>query len=1341
MAGVPQIVVRSIVADERSGVFLFALHLTEVAATPVSVAYATGTVTAASGFDFTPASGTVTFAPGETDRTISVAIADDSTAETPESFRLVFTNPIGAILPQPIVYGTIIDNDRSERAPVASIGDAVVNEADGVARVTIILDRAASTAVEVAYQTVDGSAVGGTDFASTSATANFAPGQTAVTIAIPLVDDAVAEGERQFQVVLTGITGANGAALGNAAGTVAIGRSDQPTAATPTLSVADITVGEGEFGLLATFVLRLSAPSDAIARVNYATATVTASSGFDFEPVSGVVTFAPGETVRTVSVVLDDDSIVEMAESFRLNFSTPEGLTLLAPYALATIIDNDRAERAPMASVSGGAANEGDGYARFTITLDRAATVPVTVTYQTADISAASGGDYVATSGTIGFAPGETARTVAVQIIDDTEAEAEERFALELTGIAGVTGAGLATARGVMAIGRSDGPAAATPALTVDRVVVGEGSPGQVARFTFRLSAPAASLASVTYATATVTAASGFDFEPASGTITFAPGETIRTLDIVVNDDAGPEAAESFRLNLTNPVGLSLAEGHALATIVDNDRAERAPLAGLAGVAVNEASPYALFVLTLDRAATTAVTVGYQTADGTALAGSDYVAQSGSVTFGPGETARTIAVALIDDDGAEGDEVFHLDLTGISGANGAGLVDGRATALIARNDGAAASTPVLTVDGVVVGEGTGGLVAEFLFRLDAPAATVASVGYATASVTASSGFDFEPVSGTISFAPGETLRTVRVVLNDDATVEPAETFRLNLSAPVGLALAQSHVLAGIIDNDRSERAPLARVGDAVVNEADGFARFTITLDRAATTPIAVAYRTVDGTAVSGADYTALSGSVTFAPGETSRTIAVAILDDTGDEGAEAFDLALTGIGGATGAGLADPRGSATIGASDTATAATPTLAVDDVIAGEDAAGQRVTFTLRLSAPSATLATVAYATASETAASGFDFEPTAGTIAFAPGETVKTVAVVVNDDAAVESAETFRLAFSAPSGLALQQAFATATLVDNDATTTSALSLAAANATQPEGTGVDTDFTFTVTRTGDTARLSSAAYAVTGGAIRPVDAADFVGGVLPGGTVTFLPGETAKTIAVKVAGDAQVEGHETFTVTLAHPSEGTTIATATASATIEADDTIVDLVVFNNTLSRFVTPAVRFYDGPVPALEKEFIDFTPDNLTMFTSGPNWFLHSGSGDDAIAVSGGTNVLDGGTGSNFLTGAGGQDTFFVDARGAPGPIWSTVNQFGPGDAATLWGISETDFAINWVDGQGAGGFTGLTLHATAPGQPNVSLTLVGFDIKAKDSGALGIVFGIEPVSGSSYMYIVAN
>ena len=196
---------------------------------------------------------------------------------------------------------------------------------------------------------------------------------------------------------------------------------------------------------------------------------------------------------------------------------------------------------------------------------------------------------------------------------------------------------------------------------------------------------------------------------------------------------------------------------------------------------------------------------------------------------------------------------------------------------------------------------------------------------------------------------------------------------------------------------------------------------------------------------------------------------------------------------------------------------------------------------------------------------------------------------------------------------------------------------------------------------------------------------------------------------------------------------TPIPTSTSAPTAAPD-----LSVFDTTMGQSLLAAAQPYAGPVDGLQEQYINLTSDSLNISVSTPNWFIHSGSGIDAIAANSGINVLDGGFASDFMTGGSGTDTFFVDDRAALADIWDTVVGFHAGDAATVWGVTPQDFSLNWVGGQGAAGFTGLTLHATATGKPTASLTLAGFTQTDLTNGRLSVSFGTDPASSSSYMFI---
>ncbi len=182
--------------------------------------------------------------------------------------------------------------------------------------------------------------------------------------------------------------------------------------------------------------------------------------------------------------------------------------------------------------------------------------------------------------------------------------------------------------------------------------------------------------------------------------------------------------------------------------------------------------------------------------------------------------------------------------------------------------------------------------------------------------------------------------------------------------------------------------------------------------------------------------------------------------------------------------------------------------------------------------------------------------------------------------------------------------------------------------------------------------------------------------------------------------------------------------------------------YDATLGRWVADALsHFYTGPVAGVQEQYVDVSSHSLNLSATSPGWFIHTASGNDAITVRAGTNVVDGGAGSNFLTGGAGTDTFYVDDRGAVSDIWSTVANFGAGDSATVWGVSPGLGALAWADNQGTTGYAGLTLHASAAGRPNASLTLAGFSQADLASGRLSLQYGYDAASLSSYAYVHAN
>ncbi len=181
-----------------------------------------------------------------------------------------------------------------------------------------------------------------------------------------------------------------------------------------------------------------------------------------------------------------------------------------------------------------------------------------------------------------------------------------------------------------------------------------------------------------------------------------------------------------------------------------------------------------------------------------------------------------------------------------------------------------------------------------------------------------------------------------------------------------------------------------------------------------------------------------------------------------------------------------------------------------------------------------------------------------------------------------------------------------------------------------------------------------------------------------------------------------------------------------------------LTVTDTTTNQPVAAVGQPYTGPVSGLQQQYLSNSNDNLNVTATTPDWYILTGTGEDAITVSSGTNVLDGGGGSNFLTGGSGRDTFFVDDRSVSAAIWDTVNGFHAGDAVTIWGMMPSQM-FSWWNNLGVPGYTGLTLLTqSAPDAPNAALTLSGYSTADLSDGRLSLAYGTDAGSGSPYLYI---
>ena len=471
--------------------------------------------------------------------------------------------------------------------------------------------------------------------------------------------------------------------------------------------------------------------------------------------------------------------------------------------------------------------------------------------------------------------------------VEDTTQEQTETFTVTLSS---PTNATIADGSATGTITDDDGPVTALPTLNIADDTVEEGDDAELL---VTLSRTSTETVTVDYASADGTANAGDDYTSTSGTLTFAPGEASKTIRVPTVEDTTQEQTETFTITLSSPTNATIADGSATGTITDDDGPVTAlPTLNIADDTVEEGDE-AEFLVTLSRTSTETVTVDYATADGTANAGDDYTSTSGTLTFAPGEASKTIPVPTVEDTAQEQTETFTVTLSSPTNAT---IQGGSATGTITDDDGPVTALPTLNIADDTVEEGDE---AEFLVTLSRTSTGTVTVDYDTADGTATAGDDYTSTSGTLTFAPGEASKTIRVPTVEDTAQEQTETFTVTLASPGGATIQDGSATGTITDDDGPVTAlPTLNIADDTVEEG-GEAEFLVTLSRTSTETVTVDYATADGTATAGDDYTSTSGTLTFAPGEASKTIRVPTVEDTAQEQTETFTVTLGSPSGAT----------------------------------------------------------------------------------------------------------------------------------------------------------------------------------------------------------------------------------------------------------------------------------------------------------------------------------------------------------------------------------------------------------------------------------------------------------
>ena len=1017
----PDVSVSDASAEEADGTIEFTITLdranNERAA---SVDWATeedGSTTAAtSGADFTAASGTLNFAIGETEKTVTVSLLDDQSDEADETFNLVLSNPSELTLADDTGTGTILDDDV-DHAVAFSRSTFHTEEGDDV---LVLLQRLVplDTSFGVCYVTIQGECFmvateGHTantpitvnlditqtgDFLSGAppTTVTFAQGVATVELSLPTVDDSAVEADGSLVVNIP---------QGAGYSPVYIGPPDERNQEIPyrtlylydndlAFSIADARAGESAGQL--DFTVSLNAPAPQQVTVRAATvdgdatshANVTPTSlGQDFQARNATLTFQAGEQTKTFSVVTLDDTIHERNETFTAELSTPRQtltrynsarrwstLTSLADGAAVGTIDDD--DQALVASVSRAyqvVSEDQAGPVRFTVLLSHPDTTATernpAVGWRTVPGTAALGEDYQGENGKLTFMPGVNTGSIDVDIVDDNLFESSlETFSVELVD-SETRLATISSTQGSFEVSIRDNETL-TASIAADAENVAEGND---AAFTVTLTggvpADDVSVPFETSGTATATD----DYAAPKGAITFPPGDTT----------------------------------------------------GQAGVLEISAGD-----------------------------------SRGTITF------PVLADAIDDDDETLKVEIFSA------------ATDERAGSVSAT--GNVATTRILDQDNLTVSIGdapgvTEGSSATFTITLSTVSDQDVSAGWATKQAgdaldpgeTALPDRDYAAASGTVSIPAGDTSATFTVTTTQDTLVEGAETFVVlleeatigNSSPPEMVPLGETRAEGTITDDDAAPTGlTISSVSHNQVDEDAGATDITVTVALDGTTqftvdtPVTVQMIDrpgVQNNATLGVDYTATTSNVTI-PAEESSVSATITLTPVDDSLSEADEIARLTAKSTVFAGSAG-KGVKIIDNDVEPGEVVLTVAPDTV--SEAASSAQLTVTGALDGLSSRVedTVVSLELADDTATAGEDYQAATATLTIPAGgmSATATMTLQVLDDDVVEGDETLEVTGTVPGTITVRAA--EVVIQDDDQEPTS-ISLSATTGPIGEGGG-------------------------------------------------------------------------------------------------------------------------------------------------------------------------------------------------------------------------------------------------------------------------------------------------
>jgi uncharacterized delta-60 repeat protein len=517
--------------------------------------------------DYTPVSGTLTFNPGESDKTFQISVNNNGLAEGNQTVGLALANAANALLYSPSnATLTIIDTTPAPGRLSFSATNYVVSSAGTNAVVTIVRTNGSVGQVSVNFQIIPGTALPGVNYlAPASTNVTFLAGETAKDVLVPLVNTATVQPLVTFAMVLAHPTG--GAVLIDPTNTTVIIVNNNTgvsfVSATNYVSETNAT------GLI--YVQRLGNPTNGF-HVNYATTNGTALAGINYGATAGTLTFVGGETVKTIAVPLMNHQMVTNL-TFGIALSNPDpGIQIVAPSNALVVLQAGAAGLSFTNAAMSVAKNIGIAVIPVVCSnpgiepvIVDSNTVPLSVQYYTTDGTALSGQDYTGRSGTLVFTNGVATNTISVPISNDSRITGSRTFTVVLTNVTAPGRIISPSNQVVTIIDNNAGLSFSSANYLVNRTNV-------FTTITILRTDNTNQTSSVNFATADGTGVAGTDYFPTNGTCVFTNGVTSQAFAVRVIAGTTIQPDKTVLLQLSSPSSGSyvVAPGAAVLTIHDS---------------------------------------------------------------------------------------------------------------------------------------------------------------------------------------------------------------------------------------------------------------------------------------------------------------------------------------------------------------------------------------------------------------------------------------------------------------------------------------------------------------------------------------------------------------------------------------------------------------------------------------------------------------------------------------------------------------------------------------------------------------------------------------------------